>query len=65
MFARRFISNPDFALRIEQGKEIDMRSVQAKDQATWYGHPDGHKYLPSTLIANFKGTWLYRLSCRY
>jgi 2,4-dienoyl-CoA reductase-like NADH-dependent reductase (Old Yellow Enzyme family) len=43
VFARRFISNPDFALRIAQGKEIDMRSVEAKDQATWYGFPEGHK----------------------
>jgi 2,4-dienoyl-CoA reductase-like NADH-dependent reductase (Old Yellow Enzyme family) len=58
VFARRFISNPDFALRIAQGKEIDIRSVEAKDQATWYGHPEGHKYLSSTLIANLKGTWL-------
>jgi 2,4-dienoyl-CoA reductase-like NADH-dependent reductase (Old Yellow Enzyme family) len=43
VFARPFISNPDFTLRIAQDKEIDMRSVEKKDQGTWYGHPDGHQ----------------------
>lgn len=44
VFARPYISNPDFALRIAQGKEIDHSSIEGKDQETWYTHPDGHKY---------------------
>jgi 2,4-dienoyl-CoA reductase-like NADH-dependent reductase (Old Yellow Enzyme family) len=47
VFARRFISNPDLALRFAQDRDIDMRSVEAKDQSTWYGYPDGHKCCPT------------------
>jgi 2,4-dienoyl-CoA reductase-like NADH-dependent reductase (Old Yellow Enzyme family) len=42
-FGRRYISNPDLAFRIEQGKEIDSTSVEFKDLDTWYAYPDGHK----------------------
>ena len=42
-FSRAYISNPDFAQRIVKGVELDQKSLNFQDMATWYAYPDNKK----------------------